>query len=244
MKKRIASIVMGLVALPGVAVAAGGGANLMHMDVDYSKEALRDGAKTFVNNCMGCHNAKYFRLKNLVKDLGMDKSVVEDELMYGTASVNDHMMSSMAQEDGEKWFGAAPPDLSLVTRVRGSDWVYSYLLGFYPDHGSATGWNNQVFPMVSMPNVMVHMTEGSHGYYTEDMAEAVSHAHSEDGHFEYPEVPEKLDGKVQNLVSFLTYVGDPSKLQRASMGPWVIGFLVLMIVLTYLVKKEYWRDIH
>ena len=241
MKKRIASIVMGLVALPGVALAAGGGANLKHMEVDYSKEALQDGAETFINNCMGCHNAKYYRLKNLVQDLGMDKSVVEDELMYGTASVNDHMMSAMDQEDGAKWFGAAPPDLSLVTRTRGSDWVYSYLLAFYKDHSSSTGWNNQVFPMVSMPNVMYHLTEGAPAYY--DSVPGPHHGEG-DGHFEYPEVPEKLDGKVQNLVSFMTYVGDPSKLERASMGPWVIGFLLLMIVLTYLVKREYWRDIH
>lgn len=234
MRNWIAAIVMSLVALPGIALGAGGKVP-MHMQVDLSKEALRDGARTFADNCMGCHSASYYRYKNLVKHLGMTKSGVEDGLMYGTVGINDHMHSAMTKDQATRWFGAPAPDLSLVTRVRGSDWVYSYLLAFYQDD-TATGWNNGVFPQVSMPNVLYHMTEGAPAYY-----DAV---HMKDGHAKYPEVPEKLDTKVQNLVSFLTYVGDPSVLARHSMGPWVLLFLVVLGVLTFLVKKEYWRDIH
>jgi len=238
MRNWIAAIVMSLVALPGIALGAGGEVP-MKMQVDYSKEALRDGAQTFAENCMGCHSAKYYRYKNLVGHLGMTKSGVEDELMYGTVNINDHMHSAMTKEQASGWFGAAAPDLSLVTRVRGSNWVYSYLLAFY-EADTATGWNNHVFPQVSMPNVLYHMTEGAPAYYDE-----VAAPHGEEhGHVEYPEVPEELDAKVQNLVSFLTYVGDPSVLARQSLGPWVLGFLVLLGVLTFLVKKEYWRDIH
>jgi ubiquinol-cytochrome c reductase cytochrome c1 subunit len=169
----------------------------------------------------------------------MTKTAVEDELMYGTANVNDHMTSAMTKEQASAWFGAPAPDLSLVTRVRGSNWVYSYLLAFHQDD-TATGWNNHVFPQVSMPNVLYNMTAGAPAYY-----DAVPAPHGDEhGHVEYPEVPEKLDTKVQNLVSFLTYVGDPSVLARQNMGPWVLLFLVVLGVLTFLVKKEYWRDIH
>ena len=238
MRNWIAAIVIGLVALPGTALGAGGKVP-MHMEVDLSKEALRDGAETFANNCMGCHSAEYYRYKNLVKHLGMTKSGVEDGLMHGTVGINDHMKSAMTKEQAGRWFGAPAPDLSLVTRVRGSNWVYSYLLAFYQDD-TATGWNNGVFPQVSMPNVLYHLTEGAPAYY-----DAVPAPHGDEhGHVEYPEVPEKLDHKVQNLVSFLTYVGDPSVLARQSMGPWVLLFLVVLGVLTFLVKKEYWRDIH
>lgn len=238
MRNWIAAIVMSLVALPGMALGAGGEVP-MHMEVDYSKESLRAGARTFVDNCMGCHSAKYYRYRNLVDHLGMTKSGVEDGLMHGTVSVNDKMKTAMTADQAKAWFGAKAPDLSLVTRVRGSDWVYSYLLAFHRDD-TATGWNNHVFPQVSMPNVAYHLTAEAPGYYDQ-----VPVPHGEDhGHVEYPEVPEKLDTKVQNLVSFLTYVGDPSVLARQSMGPWVLGFLVLLGVLTFLVKKEYWRDIH
>lgn len=238
MRNWIAAIVMSLVALPGVALAAGGEVP-RHMEPKLDKETLRDGAETFAENCMGCHSAKYFRYSKLQKHLGMGKSEVEDGLMLGTVNINDKMKSAMTQEQSEAWFGAPAPDLSLVTRVRGSDWVYSYLLAFH-QADTATGWDNHVFPQVSMPNVLYNMTEDAPGYY-----DALSEAHvGEDGHVEYPEVPEKLDTKVQNLVSFMTYVADPSVLARHSMGPWVLLFLVVLGVLTYLVKKDYWRDIH
>ena len=243
MRNWIAAIVTVFAALPGLSLGAGGGEPLMHMKVDYSKETLRKGARTFVDNCMGCHSAKFYRYKNLVDHLGMDRGTVEDDLMYGMVSVNDHMMSAMPKGKGKDWFGAEVPDLSLVTRVRGTDWVYSYLLAFYQDSEAANGWNNHVFPNASMPNVLVRLTEDSAGYYTEAMPKP-HHGEGDEGHFEYPEVPEKLDGKVQNLVSFLSYVGDPSVLARHSMGPWVLLFLAVLAVLTFLVKKEYWRDIH
>ncbi|KPV40602.1 hypothetical protein AN478_05355 [Thiohalorhabdus denitrificans] len=241
MKNWIAAIVTGLVALPGVAHAAGGGADLMHMEADYSNEALRDGAETFIDNCMGCHSAEFFRLKNLENDLGMSKEVIEDELMYGLASVNDHLESAMTEDQGNRWFGAAAPDLSLTSRVRGEDWIYTYLLRFHRDGGSATGWNNHVFPQVSMPNVLYNMTAEAPAYY--DAMPQPHHGEGE-GELEYPEVPEKLDQKVQNLVSFMSYVGDPSVKARHSMGPWVLLFLVILGLVTFLVKKEYWRDIH
>ncbi|MEF8794334.1 cytochrome c1 [Thiohalorhabdus sp.] len=209
------------------------------MEPKLDKESLSKGAKTFAQNCMGCHSAKYFRYSNLQEDLGMTKSGVEDELMQGTVNINDKMKSAMTGEQAEAWFGAPAPDLSLVTRVRGADWVYSYLLAFYRAD-TATGWDNHVFAQVSMPNVLYHLTDDAPGYYDE-----LSQAHvGEDGHVEYPEVPEQLDTKVQNLVSFLKYAADPSILARQSMGPWVLLFLVVLGVLTYLVKKEYWRDIH
>ncbi|HKJ88707.1 MAG TPA: cytochrome c1 [Gammaproteobacteria bacterium] len=239
MKNWIAAIVMGLLALPGLAQASEGGANLRHMKVDYSKEALSAGAKTFINNCTGCHSAKFYRLKGLVDDLGMSKDTIEKKLMYGTKDVNAHLTSAMTSQEGGKWFGAAPPDLSVDARARGSDWLYSYLLGFYRDDSSSTGWNNHVFPKVSMPNVLYHMTQNSPEYYS-----SVPQPKHGKGEVEYPEVPKKLDTKVQNLVSFLTYMSDPSVLTRHAMGPWVLLFLVILGVLTYLVKKEYWRDIH
>jgi ubiquinol-cytochrome c reductase cytochrome c1 subunit len=242
MKKWIATLALTAAMLPAGALAAGGGAKLMHVDVNLSKSALKDGARTFVNQCMGCHSAKFFRYKNLVDDLGMSKSDVEQGLLLGNGNVNDHMTTAMPKEQASKWFGTAPPDLSLTTRVRGTDWVYTYLLGFYRDHDSSTGWNNHVFTDVSMPNVL----------YPEapEYFDAMPKPHhgkgkGEEGHgMEYPEVPEALDNKVTNLVSFMRYAAEPAVLDRRSMGPWVLGFLVVLAVLTFLVKKEYWRDIH
>lgn len=245
MKKWIATLALSAAMLPAGALAAGGGAKLMHVDVDLSKTALRDGAQTFVNQCLGCHSAKYFRYNNLVEDLGMTKDDVEQGMLLGNGTVNDHMTTVMPEEQSAKWFGTAPPDLSLTTRVRGVDWVYTYLLGFYRDSESSTGWNNHVFADVSMPNVLYPeapeyfdaMPKPHHG-------EKNGEEEGEKKGMEYPEVPEALDNKVTNLVSFMRYAAEPAVLERRAMGPWVIGFLLVLAVLTFLVKKEYWRDIH
>jgi ubiquinol-cytochrome c reductase cytochrome c1 subunit len=238
MKKWIATLALSAALAPAGALAAGGGAKLMHMEVDLSKQALKDGAKTFVNQCMGCHSAKYFRYKNLVDDLGMSKSDVEDGLLLGNGNVNDHMTTAMPDKAAGDWFGAAPPDLSLTTRVRGVDWVYTYLLTFYGDPDARVGWNNHAFPDASMPNVLY---KDAPGYY--DAMPKPHHGEGDHG-VEYPDVPDSLDNKVTNLVSFMRYASEPAVLTRLSMAPWVIGFLLVLAVLTYLVKKEYWRDIH
>lgn len=241
MKKWIATLVLSLAALPGAALAAGGGAKLMHMEVDLSKPALKDGARTFVNQCMGCHSAKYFRYNNLVQDLDMSKEDVEEGLLLGQGNVNDHMTTAMPEKQAAKWFGTAPPDLSLTTRVRGVDWVYTYLLAFYRQHDTSTGWNNHVFADVSMPNVLYPEAPA----YFDAMPKPHHGEDKGEGHgMEYPEVPQALDNKVTNLVSFMRYAAEPAVLERRAMGPWVIGFLLVLAVLTFLVKKEYWRDLH
>lgn len=241
MRTVAAAFAVVLLGLPGPAVAAGEGASLRHMEPDFSRETLRKGARTFVRNCFGCHSASRFRYKNLVDDLGMSREEVEEGLMQGTVSLNDHMISAMSKAQARQFFGTAAPDLSLVTRVRGVDWVYSMLLGFYRDPDSADGWNNRVFPDTAMPNVPYHLTDDAPAYF--DSVPAPAHGEgAESAH--PPEVPPRLEQRVRNLVSFLAYVGDPSILARRNLGPWVLGFLALLGLVTYLVKREYWRDIH
>jgi len=238
-----AAVAIALLGLAGSAFAAGEGASLRSMDPDYSKETLRKGARSFADNCLGCHSLSRFRYRNLVDDLGMTKQEVEQDLMKGTVSINDHMESSMTEEQAREWFGTAAPDLSLVGRVRGPDWIYSMLLGFHRDPDSGTGWNNRVFPQAAMPNVLYNLTPEAPGYY--DAVPPPGHGEGSGAKSgELPGVPEELDGEVRELVSFLAYASDPSVVARRELGPWVLGFLALLGLLTYLVKREYWRDVH
>lgn len=238
---RIGAYVIALVLL-GVSglAAAEEGVSLRHMDADLSKEALKKGARTFVNHCFGCHSLSRFRYRNLVDDLGMAKQRVEEDLMHGTGSLYSHMGTVLSAKQAQEWLGAPPPDLSLVTRVKGNDWVYSYLLGFYRDPKSPDGWDNRVFPQTAMPNVPYHMTENAPDFY-----EKISPPdHGEKGPGTRPEPPPALHAKVKNLVSFLVYASDPSVLTRYRLGPWVLGFLAVLGGLTYWIKREYWRDVH
>ena len=241
----IASI---LVLAPGVALAAGGGSvPLEDADIDLAdKESLKRGAEYFVDYCIGCHSLQYMRYNRMGEDLELDEVEVRQSFIFSDAKPGDLMVSSMRPKDGEKWFGTAVPDLTLVTRWRSSDWLYTYLKSFYQDPGRPYGVNNTVFPDVGMPHVLAGLQGMQKAVYGE--AEGDSHGPVA-GVVPDPEQPgsmseEEYDSMVRDLTNFLTYAGEPIKLERQRLGVYVLLFLAVLFVLAYMLKKEYWKDVH
>ena len=202
--------------------------------------AVQSGAKLFVNYCLSCHSAKYMRYNRLAEDLGLSEDMVMENLVFANAKIGDTMDIAMKPKDAEKWFGKTPPDLSLAARSRGVDWVYSYLKGFYRDD---TGrWNNLLLPNAAMPHVLWQLQgiqePEFHTVGGEDVIEKLVLV--EPGQL----TPEEYDNTVRDLVTFLDYLSEPSKLKRKSVGIWVMLYLAFFAFLTYLLKVEYWRDVH
>lgn len=209
---------------------------------DYA--SLQRGAKIYMTTCATCHSLKYVRYKEMAKQIEMVDSsgdilvdVVKDGLMYSGAKITDNIISSLSKDDGEKWFGKSPPDLSLVARCRGVDWLFSYLRTFYKDDSKLWGVNNVVFPDVAMPHVLLNY-QGLKGL-SDDDSHHVSLKLIEQGSLNEKE----FDLMVLDLVNFLSYVGEPHQLERKRIGRYVLVFLFVLLVLVYLMKREYWKDI-
>lgn len=223
--------------------ASGSAVKLQSADIDLSDSAsLERGAKHYVTYCLGCHAAKHIRYKRIALDLGLDEGEILKNVAPQGAGIYDQMHSAMNGHDAEKWFGTTPPDLSLIARSRGADWLYSYLKGFYADPGKPTGVNNIVFKDVAMPNV-----------FWQQQGTQTAVISTIDGHDQVTELkleqPGQLSAKefdllVNDLVNFLVYVGEPVQLERQQMGKYVLFFLLMIIALAYLLKKEYWKDVH
>jgi ubiquinol-cytochrome c reductase cytochrome c1 subunit len=241
MKKLIIALLLG--AAPLLAQAAGGGVHLDAADIDMNdKASLQRGARLFVNYCMGCHSAKFQRYNRMAKDLGLSEEQVKENLMFTTDKIGDTMKIAMKPQDAEKWFGVAPPDLSVIARARGTDWLYTYLRSFYIDESRPFGVNNIVFPDVGMPNVLWQL-QGTQKAVFADL----------DGHkifegFELVEPgtmsPAEFDRSMRDLTAFLSYISEPIQMERRAMGKWVLLFIAVFFVLAYLLKKEYWKDVH
>lgn len=200
------------------AVVLAQGAPLERVDIDLAdKSALQDGARTFVNYCMGCHSTQFQRYERVADDLGISHEQMLKELVLTGAKIGDPMTSSLRASDGKLWFGVAPPDLTPVARVRGNDWLYGYLRGFYPDATRPWGVNNHVLPDVGMPNVLEPLQ-----------------ARLE---------PAQFDAKVRNLVGFLAYSANPVKVQSQRIGIYVLSYLLVFLGFAFMLKREYWRDV-
>ena len=259
MKKQFAALIFAL--LPAFASAAALEVPLDKVDIDLrDKAAMQDGARTFANYCMGCHGAKYQRYERVARDLGISEELMKANLVFTGAKIGDHMKSSMRKQDGKLWFGAAPPDLTLVARVRGNDWLYSYLRAFYEDPTRPYGVNNKVFPNVGMPNVLaglqgrqvvgckqVQVVEGGKKQFDPLTGAPITHEACDQltivpnsGEL----TPEQFDEKVKNLVTFLAYSANPVKLESQRIGTYVLLFLAFFFVFAYLLKREYWKDVH
>ncbi|PVZ71885.1 cytochrome c1 [Pelagibaculum spongiae] len=245
MKKLLISFLMFL--LPSLSMAAGGGYPLDSVDLDLTdKAALQRGAKLFVGSCMGCHSAKYQRWNRMGKDLGISDQQLLDNFIFDGSKVGDHMTSSIDPVDAATWFGASPPDLTLVSRVRGNDWLYTYMRSFYKDESRPWGVNNAVFPDVGMP----HILQGLQGladpvWRTEKVGDKEIKVldrlqMTQPGSMSVAE----YDATVKDLVTFLSYIGEPVQLERQRLGVWVILFLMVLLAFSYLLKKEFWRDVH
>jgi ubiquinol-cytochrome c reductase cytochrome c1 subunit len=216
MKKIIIAL---LTLVPALAIAAGSSIPLDAANNDLTdKESLRKGLKTYVDYCLGCHQLQYQRWGRTFEDLDIPKEEGIANYMYTGEKVGDHIKNAMPETAAAEWFGTAPPDLTLVTRYRSSDWLYTYLRSFVKDESRPFGVNNTVFKDVGMPHVLQGL---------QDQQSA-----------------EEYDATVRDLVNFLEYTGEPIKLERQRLGKWVIGFLVIFFVLSWLLKKEYWKDVH
>jgi len=217
-------------------MASGEGIHLEDVELDLSdKASLQRGAKTFVNYCLSCHQASFMRYNRMARDLNLSDKQVVDNLMFASDKIGDTMTVAMRPEDAKKWFGVAPPDLSVISRSRGTAWLNTYLRTFYLDESKAVGTNNLVFVGTSMPHVLWQQQ----GYLDND---------PETGHLE-----QATDGSlskydynvmISDLVNFLAYVGEPSKIQRLELGKWVLLYLFLFFLVAYPMKKAFWRDIH
>lgn len=235
-----------LLLLPGL-VLASTGIKLETARYDLTdKASLQRGAHTFVNYCLSCHSAAYMRF-NRLQDLGLNEEQIEKNLLFSAGKVGETMSIAMSKKDAKEWFGAAPPDLSVVARSRGADWLYSYMRGFYRDDTRPTGWNNTVFDKVGMPHVLWQLQ----GNQTLKIEKAAAQGHGE-AHEKKTLLLEKqgsmtpaeYDAMVSDLVNFLVYMGEPAKLARMQLGIVVLLILGVLFVLAYYLKKEYWRDIH
>jgi ubiquinol-cytochrome c reductase cytochrome c1 subunit len=210
----------------------------VHLDkapIDASNyESLQRGARTFVNYCLNCHSANYMRYNRLL-EIGLTEKQIKENLLFAGEKVGDTMKVAMNKKDAAKWLGAVPPDLSVEVRARGADWVYTYMRGFYRDASRPTGWNNTVFDKVGMPHVLYELQgEQELNHETHELKLVKPGRLS----------VEEYDALVGDLTNFMAYMAEPAKQQRNHLGWLVLLFLSVLLVLTYKLKKAYWKDIH
>jgi ubiquinol-cytochrome c reductase cytochrome c1 subunit len=222
---------------------------------------LRRGAQLYFNYCASCHSLQYVRYSRLAQDLDLTEAQVMQNFAYTDAKFGDYVTNNMPKggrdslPGGTEWFGQVPPDLSLTARSRGIDWIYNYLKGFYPDPSRPVGWNNLTFPNASMPNplwelqgIQQHVV-AAHGEGKEP-AKADAHHDASCSPKAFSEAkggtrtPDQYDQDIGALTSFMQYVGEPAIIQRESIGVWVILYLCLLTFLLWLMKNEFWKDVH
>jgi ubiquinol-cytochrome c reductase cytochrome c1 subunit len=231
---------LALLFVPVTVLAAGAA---LHLDkapnLQGDQAALQNGAKLFVNYCLNCHGLSFVRYNRLT-DLGLTEQQVRENLMFTAEKIGEPMRIAARPAEQKQWFGANPPDLSLVARARasedgsGADWLYTYLRTFYRDDQRPTGWNNTLFANVGMPNVLWEL-QGQ---------QALNH----ENHKLELVVPGQLsateyDKQIADLVNFLVWAGEPGAAHRKNVGLGVLAFLIIFLGLAYALKKEYWKDV-
>lgn len=249
MTTRITAFLLLLVPVLAFASSAGE-VPLRSAEVDVTDQAsLQRGARLFVNYCLSCHSARYMRYNQMAAGLGLTEDQVQNNLMFAADKVTEPMKVAMSTNDAKRWFGNPPPDLSVIARSRGADWLYTYMMTFYKDDNPARpyGVNNLVFKDVGMPDVVwelrgiqvpVHReVSGAHG------AEA---AVIEDLELQMPgtRTPAEFSRDMRDLVNFLVFVGEPAQAKRHHVGLWVLAFILLFFIVSYALYREYWKDVH
>lgn len=241
--KKIMTLLFLILVLSSSAYASEG-VELQSADIDPSDNAsLLRGAKHFVTYCLGCHSIKHIRYLRIALDTDTDRKKMLKDIAPVGANIYDQLHTAMNAHDAEKWFGTKPPDLSLIARSRGTDWLYSYLKGFYIDKSRPFGTNNTVFKDVAMPNVFWELQGEQKAVFkksddgqqiVEKLVIAEPGALSE----------EEFDQVVNDLVNFLAYAGEPVQLERQRIGKYALFFILMFLSIAYLLKKEYWKSIH
>jgi ubiquinol-cytochrome c reductase cytochrome c1 subunit len=249
MKKIILTLLIA-VGLAGAAQAS----EEFHWDKAPSKvndlPSLQNGAKLFVNYCVGCHSAAFMRY-NRLKDIGLSDQQVKDNMLFTTDKVGDTMKANVNPREAKDWFGATPPDLTLIARSRsghggtGPDYLYTYMRTFYRDPAKATGWNNLAFPNVGMPNVLWQL-QGDREPVFETQEE---HGHKVEVFKGWKQVtpgtmtPQEFDEATADLVAYLEWMGEPAQNSRVRVGVWVLLFLVVFTVIAWRLNAAYWKDV-
>lgn len=224
----------------------GGGLVLEPADNDVSDIAsLQRGAKYFVNYCLGCHSAQYVRYNRLAEDLGLTEAQLVENIMFTGERPFDTMQNSMRPEDGNTWFGIAPPDLSLIARSRGTDQIYNYLRGFYVDASAPSGSNNLWLENTAMPHVLWELGGIRRAVFEEVEVDGILSRSLQRLEVvrEGTLSEEDFDQVVRDIVNFLDYIGEPVQLERQSLGLRVIAFLLVFLLLSYMLKREIWKDV-
>ncbi|CAN5438725.1 cytochrome c1 [soil metagenome] len=245
-----------LITLPVITCATEG--TQVHLDkapLDVTdKASLQRGAGLFMNYCLGCHSLQYMRYNRMAKDIDIvnkdgqvNEQLLKENLIFSDAKLADPIRSAMPPEKAKVWFGVAPPDLTLTVRVRGADWLYTYLRSFYKDSKRPWGTNNLIFPDVAMPNVLLPLQGEQHPVYRVVHKAGSSGAERvidnllliDNGTMTTPQ----FNRAVADIVNFLAYVSEPERQERQYIGLWVIVYLLVLLMLLYSLKEEYWKDI-
>lgn len=251
MMRTIKALAVSLLLAPALVLAADTDIKLDHAPIDpHDTVSLQRGARVFVNYCLNCHSANYMRY-NRLQDIGLTEQQIRDNLIFTESKVGDLMKIAMDAKDAKEWFGAPPPDLTVIARSRsshagpGSDWLYTYLRTFYKDPSRPTGWNNVVYPNVGMPHVLWQLqgeqvlreakVQGP-GY----MKTVQQLALDKQGTLK----PGEYDQLVADLVNYMAYMSEPTRDDRVTFGLYALIVISILIALAYALKKEYWKDVH
>jgi ubiquinol-cytochrome c reductase cytochrome c1 subunit len=206
--------------------------------------SLQSGAATYMNYCLGCHGLQFMRYSGLT-DIGLSEAQIRENLMFTADKVGEPIKAMVPAKESKAWFGVPPPDLSVIARSRGADWLYTYLRTFYRDPKTATGWNNAVFPNVGMPHVLWPL-QGQRGLELVEHKDGAGHVSVERKWTEVGKGTQssaEYDATVRDLVNFLVYASEPTALKRRSIGIIVLFVLGVLFIFAYLLKKEYWKDV-
>lgn len=229
-----------LLLVPTLALGAASSVPLESMRPDHGNlPSLQRGAALYMSYCLGCHSLQHQRHNRTAQDLGIPEELYQEYLLFADVDIGSHITNAMPNAGAREWFGNAPPDLTMVTRVRGPSWVYTFLKSFYLDESRPFGANNAVYENIGMPHALIELQgtprlECSGGRCDSIVVESGSGRLSES---EYAEA-------VYDLVNFLDYVGEPYKQDRERIGVYVLLFLLILFVLTYLLAREYRKEVH
>ena len=246
--KRVLLAIAGLM-MSGAALASSEALPYSYQADTSNPASLQRGARNFMAYCSGCHSMKYLRYNRIGNDLGIPEDLLKSSLMFTSVKLGDTVNSAMPAEPSKAWFGQTPPDLTLETRARGADWVYSYLRTFYIDSTRPLGVNNIVLPGASMPHVLWELQ----GWQVKEEVHGDAAAHGGEGEHHGAPLkliqagtlsPDEYEKFVGDIVNFMSYAAEPGKSLRMGIGPKAIMYLLLLLVLCYFLKKEFWRDIH
>jgi ubiquinol-cytochrome c reductase cytochrome c1 subunit len=243
----IAGFVGALVLLGATQSFAAGGAALEHADIEPGNVAsLQRGARNFMNYCSGCHSAQYVRFSTIGRDLELSDEQLSENLMFNADKTFETIKVSMPAQSAERWFGVAPPDLSLVGRAKGADYVYSFLKGFYVQESSPTGVDNTVLAGTSMPHVLWELQGYQQAIFSEHTEDGVTTRHFEgfDPLTEGTLDAEGYDEFVRDTVNFLVYIAEPIRSERRTLGVWVLIYLIFFFIIAVMLKKQIWKDVN